>query len=515
MRRRTSRRASASAGIRTAIARLAVRGGYGLYYTQIRTNAIAGSLTGGLDGYTTYTATPGQLGFPTCLTGPCLPLQFDPKTLPASQLPARDITIRAGEADFYRAQFASYGLNFDLIAPNYPDEFVNPRSQVTSIGVEREVMKGLFVGGDYVNQHWTDLDRTIDLNAPAPFDRTAIGQTRTVAAANATRPILPVNGGIRQVNVLTNLGESDYNALQTPDHVSRPREDVRRRSATRCRRRPTPPSLTATASAPNQNSLARLGEEERGPSVVDQRHRAVITFTYQLPLNITAGTVTQLASARPFNAVTGIDNNGDGANNDRPVVDGKVIAKSAFRGTGTQDVSVFFEGRIKPAGQHDPAARRRLQPVQPRQHPRPRADDLRRHRGGEHDVRPGRRGGHGDQRHPGAGEHRSAANVPVPDPLPLLTGSRAHQGKIGGGSISMRATRFALVAVVLAWAHIASAQTADEVIEKSITAMGGRAAMEKIKTAFDDRNARVVDAGRRHSRHGRESRTPRRTRCAP
>ena len=91
------------------------------------------------------------------------------------------------------------------------------------------MIKGLFVGGDYVNQHWTDLDRTIDLNAPSPFDRTAIGQTRTVAAANATRPILPVNGGVRQVNVLTNLGESDYNALQTPAHVSRPREDVCRR----------------------------------------------------------------------------------------------------------------------------------------------------------------------------------------------------------------------------------------------------------------------------------------------
>jgi len=46
----------------------------------------------------------------------------------------------------------------------------------------------------------------------------------------------------------------------------------------------------------------------------------------------------------------------------------------------------------------------------------------------------------------------------------------------------MRATRFAIVAVFLAWAPIVSAQTVDEVIEKSITAMGGRAAMEKIKT---------------------------------
>ena len=79
----------------------------------------------------------------------------------------------------------------------------------------------------------------------------------------------------------------------------------------------------------------------------------------------------------------------------------------------------------------------------------------------------------------------------------------------------MRATRFALVAVFLAWAPIVSAQTADEVIEKSIAAMGGRAAMEKIKTRVDDRNARAVDAGRRHSRHDRSHRTRRPTRCAP
>jgi hypothetical protein len=68
---------------------------------------------------------------------------------------------------------------------------------------------------------------------------------------------------------------------------------------------------------------------------------------YRLPHNVTAGTVTQLASARPFNATTGLDNNGDGANNDRPVVDGSVIGKSSFRGTPLQDVSAFVEGRIK------------------------------------------------------------------------------------------------------------------------------------------------------------------------
>ncbi len=330
-------------------ARLAIRGGYAVYYTQIRANAIASALTGGLDGLVTYTATPGQFGFPTCLTGPCLPLDFDPRTLPLSQQPARNITVRAGQRDFYEAQFASYGLNFNLL-PNYPDEFVNPRSQVTSIGAEREIVRGLFAGADYVHQHWTNLDRTVDLNAPTPFDRTVVGQTRTVAAANATRPIVPVNGGVRTVNVLMNLGVADYDALQTQVSYRGNSKMYAVVSYTLAKATNTT-EPDGNGIGPNDANIARLGEEERGPSVVDQRHRAVIGFSYDLPYNLTAGTVAQLASSRPFNATTGIDNNGDGANNDWPVVDGRVLSKSAFRGTPTSEVSVFVEGRLKHGGQ--------------------------------------------------------------------------------------------------------------------------------------------------------------------
>ena len=325
--------------------RFSIRGGYGMYYTQIRSNAVAGSLVNGLDGLTTYTAVKNQLGFPTCLTGPCLPLAIDPNTLPASQIPARDITIIAGKRDFYKAQFAKYGLNFDLL-PNYPDEFVNPRSQVVSIGAEREFFKGLFFGADYVHQHLANIDRTVDLNAPEPFDRTATGQTRTVAKANLTRPILPVPGGVRQVNVLMNLGEADYDGLQT-------QLTYRGHSRMYAALGYTLSKATNTSEpdgngiGPNDSNFARLGEIERGPSVLDQRHRAVLTFSYRFPYSITAGTFTQLASSRPFNSTTGIDNNGDGINNDRPVVNGSVISKSAFRGTPTSDVAVFVESRIK------------------------------------------------------------------------------------------------------------------------------------------------------------------------
>ncbi|HEY6404186.1 MAG TPA: TonB-dependent receptor, partial [Blastocatellia bacterium] len=325
--------------------RLSIRGGYGMYYTQIRSNAVAGYLVNGLDGLTTYTAAPGQLGFPTCLTGSCLPLSFDPKTLSASQLPARDITIRAGQRAFYESQFARYGLNFDLL-PNYPDELVNPRSHVATIGAETEVIRGLFVGADYVHQHLTGIDRTVDLNAPSPFDRTAPGQVRTVAAANNTRPILPVNGGVRQVNVLTNLGVADYDGLQTQVSFRGNRRMYAAVSYT-LSKATNNSEPDGNGIGPNDGAIMRQGEFERGPSVLDQRHRAVITFSYLLPYNITAGTMTQLASARPFNATTGVDNNGDGANNDRPVINGTVIGKSTFRGTATSDVALFLETRIK------------------------------------------------------------------------------------------------------------------------------------------------------------------------
>lgn len=333
--------------------RTSFRGGYGMYYTQIRVNSVAGYLINGLDGVATYTANPGQTGFPTCLTGACLPVNVDPRTIPANQLPARDVTIRSGLRNYYREQFARHGLNFDLV-PNYSDKLVNPRSQVFSIGAEREIVRGVFAGVDYVRQYLSGMDRTVDLNAPTPFDRTAPGQCRAANCsnsasanlANATRPILPVNGGVRRINAIMNLGKAEYDGLQTLVSFRGNRRVSASVSYTLSKATNTN-EPDGNGIGPNQSIISKLGEEERGPSVVDQRHRAVIDFSYRFPFGFTAGTLMQFASARPFNSTTGVDNDGDGQQNDRPVIDDKVISKSAFRGTGTQDVSVFAEERIR------------------------------------------------------------------------------------------------------------------------------------------------------------------------
>jgi hypothetical protein len=142
-----------------------------------------------------------------------------------------------------------------------------------------------------------------------------------------------------------NLGLADYNGLQTNFSYRGNSKMLASVSYTLSKAtNSTEPDGNGIAA--NESHFSRLGEQERGPSVVDQRHRAVITFTYKFPHNFTAGTLAMLASARPFNATTGIDNNGDGLNNDRPLLNGVILPKSAFRGTATSEVAIFVENKI-------------------------------------------------------------------------------------------------------------------------------------------------------------------------
>ena len=69
-----------------------IRGGYGLYYTELRTNTDANFTLGGPTGVFTYAATPGQTGFPTCLT--CAPVSYN-QNAALGTLPARNITDQA------------------------------------------------------------------------------------------------------------------------------------------------------------------------------------------------------------------------------------------------------------------------------------------------------------------------------------------------------------------------------------------------------------------------------------
>ena len=275
--------------------RTTIRGGAGVYYSEVQANIDAGWELAGPTGFFTFSAAPGQLGFPTSLA----PLPAFP---PGAVLPPRDVTVRPGRAGFY-------GQFFDVSRLNgYPDEFVNPRTVQATLGAERELAPHWFLSLDAVHSQTTEIPRNLDLNAPAEFVRTAPGQTRPATAADATRPIAPVPNGYRRILVTVNKGRSKYDGAQL---------NLRKDWAARGQMllsytwSHTRNNVEPDAPGGDPNDAHRL-DKEWADSLLDQRHRAVLSGFVGLPLELRLGGIAEYATGRPFNITTGVDNNGDG-----------------------------------------------------------------------------------------------------------------------------------------------------------------------------------------------------------
>jgi hypothetical protein len=257
-------------------------------------------------------------------------------------LPPRDISVRPGQRAFLNNFFDVSKLR------SYPDQLLNPYTQLATLGIQRELPGRWFLSVDFVHQHTINIERPVDLNAPTPFIRTAPGQVRPAAVADATRPIRPVPNGYRRIVATINEGTADYNGLQVNLN-----KRFSKRFSVLFSYTYSHTINTVEADAPGQdpNDSNLLGSTERATSLLDQRHRAAISGWYQLPLNFTVGGLVTLASGRPFNITTGFDNNGDGSNADRPVINGAVIARNAGRTDPVYDVQLFVEHEIKFPGE--------------------------------------------------------------------------------------------------------------------------------------------------------------------
>jgi hypothetical protein len=272
----------------------------------------------------------GQLGFPSAIgTLPAFPV--------GAALPARDITVRVGQRDYLNQFFNVSALRF------YPDALVNPYTHQWTLGTQHEFTPNVILSMDYQGQHSLKLERPVDLNAPAPFVRTAQGQTRTAAAADATRPILPIANRYKRILATVNTGAAYYNGLTT-------------NLKTRFGKFNALTSYTWSHSintvepdVPQQdpNDSNFLGIQEKATSILDQRHRLSISGSYELPWRVTVGSWTQFATGRPYNITTGTDNNGDGSNFDRPVINGALVPRNSGQGTNTYDISAFVEKAIQ------------------------------------------------------------------------------------------------------------------------------------------------------------------------
>lgn len=334
---------------------LVIQGGFGIYYAQIVDNSEANYALTGPTGVFNYTAGPGQIGFPSSISAAPLPA-FPP----GAQVPLRSLYIRPGRASYYNQFFPTSTLR------GYPDKLLNPYAEQWIFGVEQQLSPEWVLDIDYVGSHTVKNVRPLDVDTPAPFIRTAQGQSRTPQEANCTRPYwiewyrqhgmtcdptTPSNPqppyAVIQSDV--NDGYAHYNALDV---------NLSHRFAQRLQMLAsytwshTTDNVDPDIPGQNPNDPNFTGKAEYGNAIFDQRNRFVLSGVYTAPYKISFGGVATLASGLPYNIVTGSTNSGDiGATTDRPVIHGGVIARNSGRGGPIYDLSPMIERPfVSPSG---------------------------------------------------------------------------------------------------------------------------------------------------------------------
>jgi hypothetical protein len=229
----------------------AVRGGFGRFTQQHPIFTIVKGGVGGRNGQVTIVLAP---------TDPLFPVYPNPLPAfpPGAVLPPRSIQEISPDLENERAWTASIGFQRQL-------------GTRTSIAVDANINRGIKHG-------------FLDMNAPVPIPKDQLNAAlagnpnatvRTLAQADATRPIVPVPNGFRHMELLTNEGRSWYQGV---------RFSVLHRT--------TP--LVLTASYTRSKAEDRLNhwfapenstdpESDRGPTGADTPHNLVASASWNLP----------------------------------------------------------------------------------------------------------------------------------------------------------------------------------------------------------------------------------------
>jgi len=327
--------------------RTVLRGGFGIYYSQIPDNGAANYALTGPTGVFNYTAAPGQVGFPASIDA--APLAAFPAGAVA---PLRSLYIRPGQSAFLDQFFPTSTLT------GYPASLLNPYSEQWTFGIERRLRPEWVLSVDYVGSHTLHINRPLDVDPPAPFVRTSPGQTRSAQAANCTRPYWiwwysqqgmacnPAHATNPQppysvIQSDVNDGYAYYDALDV--NLSR-RFSPRWFALASYTYSHAIDNVDPDIPGQNPNDPNFTGKIENGNAIFDQRHRFVLSGMYTAPLKLQIGGIATLATGLPYNYTTGVNNSGDtGATTDRPAINGVVVGRNAGRGQPIYDLSPFIE----------------------------------------------------------------------------------------------------------------------------------------------------------------------------
>ncbi len=185
----------------------------------------------------------------------------------------------------------------------------SPWTEQGSVGYLVSVTRDLTVAADYVYNRGRNLIRRVDTNSPASIEP---GLVRSVAAADATRPLVPVAGGLRLIEADESSGRSRFDGLylQARQRISHGMAvDV---------------AYTLARIENNTDDInfrpvdSRRPDRELGPSLNDRRHVLAVNGLIRVPRAVDVVPVLFLSSGQPLNVTTGRDDNGDTIVNDRP-----------------------------------------------------------------------------------------------------------------------------------------------------------------------------------------------------
>ena len=297
--------------------RTVLRGGFGIYYSQIVDNSAANYALTGVNGVFNYTAAPGQVGFPALVAAAPLP------AFPAGAIaPVRSLYLRPGNTLFPAGSLVGF-----------QNELLSPYSEQWTFGFERQIYHDWVLDVNYIGSHTLRINRPLDVDAPAPFVRTAAGQTRSAQAANCTRPFWVAfykqQGTACNTAAATNPqppystitsdvnnGYAFYDALDVnlthrfSNHLSMLASYTWSHAID---------NVDPDIPGQNPNDPSFTGKVENGNAIYDQRQRFVLSGVWVAPWKVHIGGVATLATGLPYNITTGTTNSGDtGATADRP-----------------------------------------------------------------------------------------------------------------------------------------------------------------------------------------------------
>jgi outer membrane receptor protein involved in Fe transport len=318
-----------------------VRANTGLFYDTLESSAINRESNTGPVGQTTIDLRQGDPLFPTF-----------PNRLSAFPTGAATVARATVYVPIFRgADFpGGIGDDFHRIAPR----FFN-----TNVGVQHQLGPDWAVSADYTRVYGYDMLVTWDINAPAYF-ALGPGQTRTVAQANALRPLGVPNrtggsygidfSGFRSLYLQFNGGHTEYNALKLGINKRLSHRYALQTSYTLGRARGDVDNFRlANSMVPGLTALDGDRSYQWGPSDTDVPHVFVLSGTYEALLGLRVSAILFARSGFPYTGVVGQDADGDGFSSngsygDRPAS----LTRNSFRypATVTLDTSVAYDVKL-------------------------------------------------------------------------------------------------------------------------------------------------------------------------